>query len=996
MNRVNDLYEEAFQAAEAGIAAEEKNEVDVAIQSFEIAVRIFSRLAIVESLSKRTLLEEQIADFRQRIAKLQERDAPTVDASETNVPPIAQSRSVEPGGDTRVQAAERLEQEAQALVDQGFTMKSFVVEKYMLAADEYMKILKDASLTDDFRQRIRSKVEDIIEKVMFLKEEQERENELDQLMEEELYDESEKIILRERETICQPVQRQSTVRENPNRMNKLPDQDDSVVGKYTTEELDVLRNSSVINGRLFQPWLSSDIHERFDSTEQYVDQDGFLTMSPKQMEKLDRWVRPTAYGSGQPQMVSRISPYVIVQDVVTDCSFVASLCITAAYEMRFHKQLITKIIYPQDANGRPIVNPGGKSLWTIFYRWDIQGLSCVLARRHQTNYGIIEKAYLKVNGGYDFPGSNSGIDLFALTGWIPESISFMEQDTTNGDIIWQRLISAHNFGDCLITVATGDMTKEEAKRVGLVPSHAYAVLNVVETSNHLRLLQVKNPWNRKRWRGPYGIDDTERWTPALREELGFDLDYARQAKDDGLFWIDFPSIQRHFSALFLNWNPELFRYRFTLHKHWPLEVGPQNDTYNLGYNPQFKLTFPNAQRPVPPETTQQFLTLHVYKQDQRVYYPNDAFSRGTYSNNPHTLTCLDIALQENESPSFILVASQYEKFSSLDYTLSVFSTDEPFELTNAPDPPPHRINLVDEWSASTAGGCPRYSTFLTNPQYQLVVQEQISVILLTLEAPISFPINLRLMRDGQRVDSVSKKRLIALSGQYRPGFCYIECKDLPVGEYTIIPSTFEPDCVGKFSLQLAASSASYQVYALPPEGYGMIESKCSGKWNSSSGTAVGCSNYGQYLLNPQYLLHVPCCRTFFRLRPFGYSGSAPSVNISLYRCTPTGQITDPNVNPTTAFITSSKGFYTNGACGVRTPLAHIPPGDYVATWQSHRQGCDENKTPLLCSLIVAEQRDLLVKLKIDGTTASMSTLKCFAPLWHDHLADIVIKIRLHL
>lgn len=104
-------------------------------------------------------------------------------------------------------------------------------------------------------------------------------------------------------------------------------------------------------------------------------------------------------------------------------------------------------------------------------------------------------------GGYDFPGSNSGVDLFSLTGWIPERIFFPKNPLkvrdfeTPSERAWERLCSASSYGDCLITMSTSsDLEEDMADQVGLVTGHAYAVLSVVQTRNGTRLLQLKNPW----------------------------------------------------------------------------------------------------------------------------------------------------------------------------------------------------------------------------------------------------------------------------------------------------------------------------------------------------------------------------------------------------------------------------------------------------------------------------------------------------------------------
>lgn len=71
--------------------------------------------------------------------------------------------------------------------------------------------------------------------------------------------------------------------------------------------------------------------------------------------------------------------------------------------------------------------------------------------------------------------------MHALTGWIPERVAIRVNDEEfNADAIFERLSTGQDHGRCLITVATGDLTDEQGERTGLVPTHAYAVLNMRE------------------------------------------------------------------------------------------------------------------------------------------------------------------------------------------------------------------------------------------------------------------------------------------------------------------------------------------------------------------------------------------------------------------------------------------------------------------------------------------------------------------------------------
>jgi calpain-7 len=104
----------------------------------------------------------------------------------------------------------------------------------------------------------------------------------------------------------------------------------------------------------------------------------------------------------------------------------------------FEFQLLSCIVYPQDDDRNPVLSPNGKYILKLQFNGCLRMVeiddrlpssqssrSLHVTDRNNPSLlwpALIEKAYLKVRGGYDFPGSNSNTDLWVLTGWIPEEI----------------------------------------------------------------------------------------------------------------------------------------------------------------------------------------------------------------------------------------------------------------------------------------------------------------------------------------------------------------------------------------------------------------------------------------------------------------------------------------------------------------------------------------------------------------------------------------------
>ncbi|XP_018418260.1 PREDICTED: calpain-7 [Nanorana parkeri] len=603
--------------------------------------------------------------------------------------------------------------------------------------------------------------------------------------------------------------------------------------RYTSEEIEVLRKTSKINGIEYVPFMSVDLKERFAFPMPYSDKYGKLALSPKQKAMFSRWMRPDEI-TNNPTMIYTVSSFSIKQTIVSDCSFVASLAISAAYERRYNKKLITSIIFPQNKKGEPEYNPCGKYMVKLhingvprkviiddFLPVDHNGeLLCSYSNnKNELWVSLIEKAYMKVMGGYDFPGSNSNIDLHALTGWIPERIAMHSGNQAfDKESTFRMLYQRFHKGDALITTATGVMTEEEGDKWGLVPTHAYAVLDIREYKT-LRFLQLKNPWSHLRWKGRFCEKDERSWTPELQKYLNFDPRTAQKI-DNGIFWITWEDLCQYYDVIYLSWNPSLFKESTCIHSTWDAKQGPVKDAYSLANNPQYRLEVQCPKggaavwillsRHITDKDdfaqNREFITLVVYQNDgKKVYYPADPvpYIDGIRINSPHYLT--KIPLTTAGAHTFTLVVSQYEKQNTIHYTLRVYAA---CKFTFSKIPTPYTINkrVNGQWKGQSAGGCGNFrETHKNNPVYQFQV-EKAGPLLTELRGPRQYSVGFEVVTVSTPGDPGPSGFQKKSSGDYRCGFCYLEIECVPAGVYNIIPTTFLPAQEGPFFLDFNSTT----------------------------------------------------------------------------------------------------------------------------------------------------------------------------------------------
>lgn len=638
--------------------------------------------------------------------------------------------------------------------------------------------------------------------------------------------------------------------------------------ELTTAEKIIILRASKIHGKKFPQWNQPPEPSMFakkDDEELYMDPFAF-TFSPEQQDLFDRWKRPfelmaTAHDHDGAEQLSldmmRAKPDCdLVQDMVTDCSVVSSLSAAMCHLCPKKDSLLGSLMYPFDHDKfQPMLSKSGKYVFRMHFngcsrqvviddRLPASSSSRTLFVVDRRNDRLIwpalmEKAYLKIRGGYDFPGSNSGTDLYVLTGWIPEQ-RFLQHDEFDLDKTWTKMQREYGRGNVIATLGTPVLSAEEETTLGLVSKHDYAVMDLKEETG-VRLLLVKNPWrNSVVWKG-----------------VASSASVKTSGDKTGMFWISFEDVVQNFDTLYLNWNPTLFTHRQD--HHFPWELPDKTLASALAHNPQYTVQS-DTSYPVwillnrhwqdgeldrlrdqskhrhhvhgdhsisagvtakssfaPISQTLGFMALQVYAappQGTRILLPDRSpLQQSPLLDSPHTLLCL-----ENPSPGIpYTIAITQSDLPLPNYTFSLtFLSLSPLTVNPSLPTHAHTHSIRGKWSRRTAGGNTASPNYRMNPSWSITIPSPTRLSLLLTTDAHDLAVHVCLVYSSPSTvpqtpsSTLSRRDIVMSSGEYRRGAAHVQSaasSTVQPGIYIATASTFTPGQLADFVLEVRSDVA---------------------------------------------------------------------------------------------------------------------------------------------------------------------------------------------
>jgi calpain-7 len=113
-------------------------------------------------------------------------------------------------------------------------------------------------------------------------------------------------------------------------------------------------------------WYCGSGYKKSKLTQQR-DPTGLLPLSSAQTSILESWKRPHEISPDFRLLPHPGEALDLTQDIVTDCSVVASLCVASRREEKGFGPTVTQMLYPQDSTGRPVQSKNGKYVVKLFF-----------------------------------------------------------------------------------------------------------------------------------------------------------------------------------------------------------------------------------------------------------------------------------------------------------------------------------------------------------------------------------------------------------------------------------------------------------------------------------------------------------------------------------------------------------------------------------------------------------------------------------------------------